>query len=85
MDALEYMTNKGCVGYKLSNLQYRNEVDCDNRYKFEPLYTEDRQLIMTEREESKRRNCIERQAADRKRRLLLQVYSNTDWPDWLCS
>ena len=41
MDCSTYMTNPALCGYKLCNLQYRNDVDTDNRYKVEPIYAED--------------------------------------------
>ena len=41
IDAYNYMTNESFNGYKLSNLQYRNDVDADNRYKKAPIYAED--------------------------------------------
>lgn len=38
MDSYTYMSNRALCGFKLSNLQYRNEVDTDNRYKIKPIY-----------------------------------------------
>ena len=38
MDSYTYMSNRAMTGFKLSNLQYRNEVDIDNRYKVKPIY-----------------------------------------------
>ena len=40
MDCLDYFTNNALVGFKLCNLQYRNEVDTDNRYKLKPIYVD---------------------------------------------
>jgi hypothetical protein len=34
------MTNPGQVGFKLCNLQYRNDVDTDNRYKRKVIYAD---------------------------------------------
>lgn len=41
MDSLTYMRNPALVGFKLCNLQYRNNVDCDNQFKVEPLWREE--------------------------------------------
>ena len=40
MNLYSYIANKNMVGYKLCNLQYRNEVDADNRYKKAPICME---------------------------------------------
>jgi hypothetical protein len=40
MDSFAYMTNPAQVGFKLCNLQYRNEVDTDNRYKRKVIYVD---------------------------------------------
>lgn len=37
-DTVDYISNPFFVGYKLSNLQYRNDVDTDNRFKTQPIY-----------------------------------------------
>ena len=39
-DLYDYITNRSYVGYKLCNMQYRNEVDTDNRYKKAPICME---------------------------------------------
>ena len=38
MDSYTYILNRAMCGYKLCNLQYRNEMDTDNRYKIKPIY-----------------------------------------------
>ena len=40
MDAFTYMTDPMQVGFKLCNLQYRNDVDTDNRYKRKVIYVD---------------------------------------------
>jgi hypothetical protein len=40
MDAFAYITNPAQVGFKLCNLQYRNDVDTDNRYKRKVIYVD---------------------------------------------
>lgn len=40
MDSYAYMTNPAQVGFKLCNLQYRNDVDTDNRYKRKVIYVD---------------------------------------------
>ena len=40
MDSFVYMTNPAQVGFKLCNLQYRNNVDTDNRYKRKVIYVD---------------------------------------------
>ena len=38
MNCYEYMVGTQYTGFKLCNLQYRNEVDTDNRYKIKTIY-----------------------------------------------
>lgn len=38
IDSFEYMENSAFVGFKLCNLQYTNNPDCDNNRKYDPIY-----------------------------------------------